>query len=165
MKKFLLPLALSVVCGAGSAFAEVGDMGVGINLGAAPCIEKHSSITNFILGGKFRYQPISIVRLEADADFGFRDKSVSSFTAMANVHFMIPCADKFYMYPLVGVGYGNEKFSGSDWSYSKDKFAFNVGIGAEYEFAPNLSADFEFKYQYMQDFSRLPILVGLNYKF
>ena len=53
----------------------------------------------------------------------------------------------------------------NDHSESWDKFAFNVGIGAEYEIARNLAADFEFKYQYMQDYGRLPILVGLSYKF
>lgn len=164
MKKLLLSVLFSVA-GAAAAFAAPGDMGVGINLGVAPCIEKHSDVTNFILGGKFQYQATSLIRLEADADFGFRDKSISSFTAMANVHFMIPCAPNFYMYPLAGLGYGNEKFSGDNWSYSKDKFAFNIGLGAEYRFASNWAADFEFKYQYMKDFSRLPILVGVTYKF
>ena len=163
MKKLLLPAAALMV--GGSAFAATGDMGIGLNIGAAPCIEKHSSVTNFILGAKFQYQPTGLIRLEADADFGFRDKGVSSFTAMANVHFMIPCANSFYLYPLAGLGYGNEKFSGDDWSYSKDKFAFNIGLGAEYEITSNFAANFEFKYQYMEDFSRLPVLVGLTYKF
>lgn len=164
MKRILLSAAV-LALGGSAAFAATGDMGIGINLGAAPCIEKHSSVTNFILGAKFQYQATSLIRLQADVDFGFRDKSVSSFTAMANVHFMIPCADRFYLYPLAGLGYGNVKFSGSDWSYSKDKFAFNIGLGAEYEITSNFAANFEFKYLYMKDFNRLPILAGLTYKF
>lgn len=79
---------------------------------------------------------------------------------------MIPCARNFYIYPLAGIGYGNIKFRwDDDDSESWDKFAFNVGIGAEYEVTSNFAANFEFKYQYMQDYGRLPILVGLTYKF
>lgn len=153
-----------ILMSASSAFAQ--RMGLGINLGAAPVIEGSGSPTNFILGAKFQYKATSIIRLEADADFGFRDKNVSTFNIMGNVHFMIPVADKFYMYPLAGLGYGNVKYKLNELgSVSQDKFAFNIGIGAEYEIASNFAADFEFKYQYMQDYNRLPILVGLTYKF
>ncbi len=147
-----------------SAFAQRAALG--INFGAAPVIEDGYSVTNLILGAKFQYKATSLIRLEAAADFGLRDKGYSSFNMMGNVHFMIPCARNFYLYPLAGIGYGNVKLRwDNDHSESWDKFAFNVGIGAEYEIARNLAADFEFKYQYMQDYGRLPILVGLSYKF
>lgn len=144
-----------------SAFAQ--KMALGINLGPAPVIEDNYHPTNFILGAKFQYKITPLVRLEAAADFGFRDKGASTFNMMGNVHFMIPCADNFYVYPLVGLGYGNVKYK--NYSDSQDKFAFNVGIGAEYEFSSNFAANFEFKYQYMKDYNRLPILVGVAYKF
>ena len=163
MKKILLLMAV-VLMSASSAFAQ--RMGLGVNLGAAPVIEGSGSPTNFILGAKFQYMATNIIRLEAAADFGFRDKAASTFNAMANIHFMIPCARNFYMYPLAGLGYGNVKYRIDDrFSDSQDKFAFNIGIGAEYEVARNFAANFEFKYQYMKDYNRLPILVGLVYKF
>lgn len=153
-----------VLMTASSAFSQ--RMGLGVNIGAAPVIEGKGSPTNFILGAKFQYLATNLIRLEADADFGFRDKGFSSFNLMGNVHFMIPCANNFYMYPLAGLGYGNIKLRWDDnHSESWDKFAFNVGIGAEYMVARNFGVNFEFKYQYMQDYSRLPILVGLTYKF
>ena len=163
MKKVLLLLAV-IIMSASSAFAQ--RMALGVNIGAAPVIEDNSSVTNFILGAKFQYKATSLIRLEAAADFGFRDKGFSTFNLMGNVHFMIPCARNVYIYPLAGIGYGNIKFRwDDDDSESWDKFAFNVGIGAEYEVTSNFAANFEFKYQYMQDYGRLPILVGLTYKF
>lgn len=163
MKKYLFAAVASLMC-APAAFAA-GNMGLGIDLGAAPCIEKNSSITNFILGVKYQYQATNLIRLQADVDFGFKDNNVSTFNAMANVHFLVPCAKNFYIYPLAGLGYGSVKVDYGDVTGSHDKFAFNIGIGAEYRIASSWAANFEFKYQYMQDFSRLPILVGLTYKF
>lgn len=164
MKKYLFAAAASLMC-VPAAFAGSGDMGVGINLGAAPCIEKGASVTNFIFGLKYQYQATNLIRLQADIDFGFKDNGVSTFNAMANVHFLVPCAKNFYIYPLAGLGYGSVKYDLGFADKSEDKFAFNIGIGAEYDITSRWAANFEFKYQYMQDFSRLPILVGLTYKF
>lgn len=169
MKKTLLTAAI-LALGTSAAFAVTpGKMGVGVNLGAAPSIEKHLDVTNFLVGVKYQYQVTNLIRLQADVDFGFKDKGISTFNAMANAHFMIPCANKFYLYPLAGIGYGSVKSSfrleGHEVSNTADKFAFNVGIGAEYEVTSKFAANFEFKYQYMKDFSRLPILIGLTYKF
>lgn len=164
MKKFLFALIAVIMC-VPAAFARSGDMGLGIDLGAAPCLEKGSSVTNFILGVKYQYQATSLIRLQADVDFGFKSKSISTFNAMANVHFLVPCARNFYIYPLAGLGYGSVKVDYGDVTGSHDKFAFNIGLGCEYDIASNWAVDFEIKYQYMQDFNRLPILVGLTYKF
>ena len=40
-----------------------------------------------------------------------------------------------------------------------------MGIGADYAIAENLDLNLEFKYQYMKDFNRLPIKIGITYKF
>ena len=48
---------------------------------------------------------------------------------------------------------------------SDSKFLANGGLGAEYDFSEHLTAGFEVKYQYIKDFSRLPISLGLTYKF
>ncbi|MBD5309548.1 MAG: porin family protein [Bacteroides sp.] len=164
MKKLLLSCAL-IAAGSVAAFAD-NNMGIGVNIGAAPVIEGSGSPTNFILGVKYQYQPTNIIRLEADVDFGLKSKGTSTFNAMANVHFMIPVANSFYMYPLAGIGYGRLSHDvGGNVNATYDKFAFNVGIGAEYEITRNFGVDFEFKYQYMADYNRLPILVGATYKF
>lgn len=53
----------------------------------------------------------------------------------------------------------------SKGSVSANKFYFNVGAGAEYAITGKLSAGLEVKYQYMKNFSRLPIYLGLTYRF
>lgn len=164
MKKLLLSCA-AFALGSTAVFAQ-NNMGIGINLGAAPVIEGSHSPTNFIIGVKYQYKPTKLIRLEADADFGLKDKGWSSFNAMANVHFMIPVANQFYMYPLAGIGYGRLSHDiGGNVNATFDKFAFNIGIGAEYEITRNFGVNFEFKYQYMSDYNRLPLLVGATYKF
>ncbi|MDE6443700.1 MAG: porin family protein [Muribaculaceae bacterium] len=164
MKKLLLSCA-AVALGSTAAFAG-NNMGIGINLGAAPVIEGSHSPTNFIIGAKYQYNVTKLIRLEAAADFGLKDKGTSTFNAMANVHFMIPVANQFYMYPLAGIGYGHlSQDVGNHVNAGYDKFAFNIGVGAEYEITRNFGVNFEFKYQYMADYNRLPILVGATYKF
>lgn len=164
MKKLLLSCAV-LAMGSAAAFAG-NNMGIGVNIGAAPVIEGAGSPTNFILGVKYQYQPLKIVRFEAAADFGLKNKGTSTFNIMANAHFMIPVANQFYMYPLVGFGYGRLSHDvGGNVNATYDKFAFNVGIGAEYDITRSFGVNFEFKYQYMADYNRLPILVGATYKF
>lgn len=51
------------------------------------------------------------------------------------------------------------------FSTSANRFLFNVGVGAEYAFTSKISAGLEIKYQYMKDFSRLPITIGVSYRF
>ncbi|MDE5874468.1 MAG: porin family protein [Muribaculaceae bacterium] len=164
MKKILLSAAVRAL-GSAAAFAG-NNMGIGVNIGAAPVIEGAGSPTNFILGVKYQFQPTDLIRLEADADFGLKNKGTSTFNIMANVHFMIPVANQFSMYPLAGIGYGRLSHDvGGNVNATFDKFAFNIGVGAEYDITKNFGVNFEFKYQYMADYNRLPILVGATYKF
>lgn len=92
------------------------------------------------------------------------------------------------VYPIVGLGYahcgGGVSVVGDDLSdflksnpylsgmednggssSSANKFYFNVGAGAEYPITDKLSASLELKYQYIKNFSRLPISIGVTYKF
>lgn len=143
------------------ANAQRGDMAAGINLGVAPCVESGSGTCNFGLGAKFQYNVTNPIRLEVDFDYWFSDNSVSMVDLIANVHYQFRISNRFNMYPIVGIGWGN--LHSGDWNSSR--FIFNVGVGAEYAITGNLTADFEFKYQYVKDFQRLPIQVGMAYHF
>lgn len=55
--------------------------------------------------------------------------------------------------------------SQSQGSVSANKFFFNVGAGAEYALNSTLSVGAEIKYQYIKNFSRLPISLGVTYRF
>lgn len=58
-----------------------------------------------------------------------------------------------------------EGLNESRGSASANKFYFNVGAGAEYSISSHLSAALEIKYQYIKDFNRLPISLGVTYRF
>ncbi|MCH5237833.1 MAG: outer membrane beta-barrel protein [Muribaculaceae bacterium] len=193
MKRIFTILCVAII-GFFGAYAQKGDMGVGLNLGVAPSLEKNASLTNFGIGAKFQYNITNPIRLEADLDYWFKAKGMDMFDITANVHYLFNLGSKVKVYPIVGIGYasvgGGYSFDmddikdilgkyGSNYSqyYDDDdydidggssrlnRFIFNVGIGGEYAINSKLSAGIEIKYQYVKDFQRLPITVGATYHF
>ncbi len=165
---------------------EKGDMAVGLNLGVAPCLESGQSITNFGIGAKFQYNITNPIRLEADVDYWMKNKGVDVFDISVNAHYLFNIGEKLKVYPLVGVGYahcsagstsGNVDYDDIEWPLSrsganegkdlnsKSKVLINAGAGVEYPITEKLSVGAEIKYQYMEHFSRLPISIGVAYKF
>jgi len=165
MKKLLLTLVV-LLTGGMTAFAQhAGQAGVGLNIGVAPVLEGKGSPTNFLLGGRVQYSVTDLIRLNVDLNGGFKDKYISTFDATANVNFMVPLSEGFYLYPLAGLGYGNIHWGEGDLSGNLGRFVFNVGIGGEYEFSPNFAGGIEFKYRYMKDYGALPVVLNFSYKF
>ena len=169
MKKLILSAAALTLCAAGASAQHAGQFGIGVNLGVQPVIEGKGSPTNFLLGGRLQYSATDLIRVAVDLNGGFEDKSVSTFTATANADFMVPVTNGLYVYPTVGLGYGNLHssfdFMGASVTSNDSRFVFNIGIGAEYEFSKNIAAGLEFKYQYMKDYGSLPVFVNVSYKF
>lgn len=173
MKKYLLTALIAFfTCSFAASAQEKGDMAVGVDLGFAPCFTKNfNTITNFGIGVKYQYNITDPIRLEADLEYWLKNRQLSVFDVTANVQYLVGLSDKWNIYPTAGIGIGHvsvgtkffEGFAtgGQSW----DKFLFNIGIGGEYKLSDNLSIDAQFKYQYMQHFSRLPIQVGLLYRF
>lgn len=159
MKKFLLTICIAAFAAFG-AMAQKGQNGVGINLGVAPVVESGWDVCNFGLGIKYQYNITDPIRLEADFNYYFSDKSTSFLDITANVQYLFHINSRFNLYPTVGLGWGN-----IHQNHNYSRFVFQIGVGAEYQIARNFSADFEFKYQYVKDFQRLPIQIGFNYKF
>jgi len=184
MKKLFLTLLIAAmsVC----AFAQKGQKAIGFNLGYTPCLEKGIKINNFGIAAKFQYNLTDALRSELNVGYDFKDKEIGFFTAAANFHYLFNVGDKFKVYPIVGVGYSRLDFGlwgdlmeiGDEWADeygyeddedtsapSKNKFLVNAGLGAEYALTENLSVGAEVKYQYIKDACRLPITIGLSYKF
>lgn len=169
-------VALAGLC---ASAQQPGEMAVGVNLGVAPCLESGADLTNFGIGAKFQYNLTAPIRLEAGINYGFKDKGMSVLDIAANAHYIFKVADKINVYPLVGIGYARitadyvdydydyqsgEMYESSD-SESTNKLLVNVGAGAEYAINDKLSVGAEIKYQYIKDFARLPISIGVTYKF
>ena len=185
MKRFLVSLTFCLA-GLASFAQQKGDVALGFNFGVAPIVENHASTTNFGLGAKFRYNVSNPVRLEANFGYWFKSNTFDIIDLSANVHYVFKVGNKFNIYPLVGVGYArvNSSIGGAvedvleesfDWYNDDDveinastgfnRLLVNVGVGAEYAVTDKLSLGVEIKYQYLKDFSRLPINLGLAYKF
>lgn len=191
MKRVVLSafIAMATVC---SAFAQKGESAVGINVGVAPCLESGASITNFGVGAKYQYGLTDALRLEGNFNYGFKNKGVDVMELSANMHYLFSLSDRVAIYPLVGVGYGRigGSFNGDEYDYlrnpdkyldgdnggsnknedgdgssSVNKLLVNVGAGVEYALSSNLSIGLEVKYQYIKDFNRLPVSLGVTYKF
>lgn len=163
IKKSAIAVAL---CLAGSvpAFAEQGDPALGLNLGVAPSVSD-LSYTNFGLGLKFQYGLTDHLRGEAEFTYWCESNSISAFELAVNFHYMFDVVNRFQMYPIIGLGYGQPRCETNIGKVSYDRFLFNLGVGGEYEFSSHWVGTAELKYQYMKDFSRLPITVGIAYKF
>lgn len=189
MKKAFIALCIAAA-GISAANAQEGQMAAGINLGVAPCLEGDGAPTNFGLGAKFQYNITDPIRVEADLEYWFKAKSISVFDISANIHYLFDITDKLKIYPLVGIGYANlhasapkveiivpnipgmpdmseylEALEDASDSSNASRFLFNIGVGADYDITDNLTANFEIKYQYLKDFNRMPISIGIAYKF
>jgi len=171
MKKIFIAMCMAVA--ALTASAQQGKMGLGVDFGVVPFLEGEGSPTNIEIGAKFQYGISENVRLEAALDYAFKSDYTDVLTFSGNVHYLIPVVDSFKLYPLAGIGYGRVGFStdveieGMDWeaSTSLNRFLFNVGLGGEYAISDNLAINLEFKYQYMKDFNRMPVKLGVTYSF
>ena len=166
MKKFFVVMfvALAGLC----ASAQQGKLSIGADLGIAPVLEDIGG-TNFEIGAKVRYGLTDNVRLEGNIDYAFKASYVDMFDITANVHYVVPVSSKVAVYPLAGIGYGHSSISSSshvggvDFKISQgyNRFLFNIGAGADFQIGDGVCLNFELKYQYFKDFSRLPIKVGI----
>jgi len=177
MKK-LIVLVSFIALTMGTAFAQKGDKVVGVNLGYG------TEISNLGIGAKFQYGITDAIRAEASFDYFLKKDFVSMWDINVNAHYLFPVADKFKVYPLVGLTYTNWKVDGFEISYGFDdeelgeygdetsvdnsstgKFGVNLGAGAEYAINSKLSVSFEAKYQLISDFNQAVFGLGIAYKF
>lgn len=158
MRKYLIIAIMSVIGLAASA--QQGKSAIGANIGFAPSLEDGQNRTNFELGVKYQYFITNPIRLEAAMNYSFESKHVSIFDIYANVHYVVPVGRGFSVYPLAGIGYASV-----DVGDGLSRFLFNLGIGGEYRLTSRWSIGLEMKYQFINNFSRFPIDLGVTYRF
>lgn len=164
MKKICLALVCAIVCSV-AAFAQKGQSAVGINLGYSIGLDEPKP-KNIELGVKYQYNLSDPLRLEAAFNYGLKSEHVSLMDYGVNVHYLFNVAESFKIYPLVGVGACTAKVEGGD---SKTKFMAQAGVGGEYLLNEKLSLSLEIKYNYTkfysEKFTRIPVMLGVAYKF
>ena len=181
MKKLFLTMLIAMV--SVCAFAQKGQKAIGANLSYTPCLEDGIKVNNFGIAAKFQYNLTDALRSELAVGYDLKDKEIGFFTAAANFHYLINVGEKLKVYPIVGVGYARMDYGlwedlydlfdddegddveGDDGMPSKNKLLVNAGAGAEYELTEKISLSAEVKYQYIKDACRLPISIGISYKF
>lgn len=170
MKKVIIAFALLLISIGG--YAQKGEQAAGINLNFG------TYASNFGLGAKYQYGITDAIRVEGAFDYFFETGYVSMWDINVNVHYLFPFAEKFAVYPLIGLTYTNWKDMGdydidealSDENYeigSKhyNKFGANIGAGIQYNFLERWRADFGIKYQIVGDYGQAVLQLGIAYKF
>lgn len=181
-------VAIVVMASLGSAFAQKGEMAGGLNLSYG------TEISNLGIGLKYQYNVTNPIRLEGSFDYFLEKDGLKMWDINVNAHYLFPVADKFNVYPLVGLTYANCGVGGvsdGDWydlnhdgiwdanepsksgdgsesgsnSTSEGKFGVNLGAGVQYDITSKIAASFEAKYQIINGFNQLVIGVGAIYKF
>ena len=152
-----MAVALLGVC----AYAQQGQVAAGLNFSYTPMIESGVDVNNFGLSAKFQYSFSKVFRTELLTGFDFKDHDLAVFHASENFHFLIRPTENLKVYPIVGVGYALVIINSESMSYC----LINGGLGAEYDITSHLTAGVEVKYQYIKYFNRLPISLGVSYRF
>lgn len=158
MKKFWL-FALLAFIGLGVSAHQKGDMAAGVNLGFG------TDISSFELGAKFQYGFSDPIRAEVAFNYFFENNLTSMWDIELTGHYLFNVADKFSIYPLVGITYTNVSVSWGGWSASEGRFGANLGAGAEYYINETFAVGLEAKYQLIADFDQAIISVGATYRF
>jgi len=161
MKKFLLIAVLALF--SASAFAQKDVFGFGVNFNYTPCLEDGADLNHFGISGKMQYGFTDALRAEVSLGYDFEEKNISVFEAGASLHYLFHINNKFRVYPIAGIGYANLKYDIPDTD--DDEVYFNFGGGVEYDITKNIAIGAEVKYQIIDDFNRLPMSIGLTYKF
>lgn len=175
IKRVTMVIIAVVAMSMAAVAQEKGDKAFGANL----VMGSGDSYTNFGFGAKFLYNVTDPIRLSAEFDYFLKKDFISMWDVSVYGHYLFPVAEKFTLYPSVGLGLINTKASFNDvlgglgdalgvdmpdTSASSNDFAFSLGAGADYEITDNLLLNGELRYKIM-DGSRLNIAVGIAYKF
>ena len=179
MKKLFLMLCVALV--SVGAFAQKGEQRVGLNLNYG------TEISNVGLGAKYQYGITDAIRLEGGFDYFFKKDGASMWDINVNAHYLFPFAEKFAVYPLVGLTYTNwnldyavgfdmdsDPNTGSMWGMDEEiasgkvhesRFGVNLGAGVQYAINDRWGVNFEVKYQLISDFDQAVFGIGATYKF
>ena len=139
MKKLMMIAALMLMS-VGAFEQEAGK----IYLGADANMIFRDGENRFAVGAKFQYNFTENIRGEAAFKYYPKKWETTCWNLNANVQYVIPVAEKFNVYPIVGVGLFSSSYDGESTSC----FVFHGGAGAEYLLSDNLKLYFDAVYQY-----------------
>lgn len=118
----------------------------------------------------FTYGLNNYLRLSPNATYVFKHNGVDAFVINADCHFTFRPAKKVVLYPLAGVGYWSWNTTthiedSDDVSSRVQRFALNVGAGAQWMATSTLLVGFEAKYALMKHSPSALFSVSIGYRF
>ncbi len=160
MKKRVLMLMMVVGTTVFAYGQSAGDMALGVNLSYG--FKDHFNAAG--LGLKMQWNVTDAIRLEPSTTYFFEKHNVNLWDVNFNAHYLVPVAERFYIYPLAGISLVGASY---DWDGADGDtdFGVNLGAGAEALLTDRVSLNLELKYQIVSDWNRPVLSLGLAYKF
>ncbi len=86
----------------------------------------------------------------------------------ADAHYMVPVSWLFSFYPVAGLNYSNRHVTSkaSDVGLqdrTTHRIGANLGAGIQYDFGYKTRISFEYKHQFIKDFSQSSFMVGIGF--
>lgn len=178
MKRILFTICMALM--SAGAFAqnyyeelsepEAGDWGVGFGI----AMGTGSGITNFgMCLPKIQYYFHPNVRVEFSFDYFFKKDYITDWDLNLNVHpYVIPMKYGMHIYPIVGLTFTHRHWSddiplipGEIKHGDEGRIGLNIGGGFQYDITENISAIYEVKYQYVEDYDRCGMNLGMVFRF
>lgn len=175
MKKVIMALCFAMTSTMVSAQeffgsdAAPGDWGVGMNI-----VMGTGRLTNFGLNPKLQYYCTSALRVETSFSYFVEKHDIIDWDLNLNFHYVIPMKYGFSVYPVIGatflhrnISFTNYHSNGTPFEDSDNygRFGLNAGVGFQYDISPEVYVDYEIKYQYVGDFDRCNMHIGICYRF
>lgn len=134
------------------AWGQQGNTAVGVNLGYATA----DGYNAFRLGAEVSVGLYKGLYVTPGFDYYFISDHRDLWSIDANLQYLIPVAEGFTFYPLVGATYVR---------YGDNYFGGNVGAGIIYDLTANVGLKVEAKYQVIEDFDQLALKTGFIFRF
>jgi outer membrane protein X len=152
----LLSMLFTVMSLSSSQAQEKGDWALGANYsyGAGHRYE------NMGIGIKYQYHVSNSIRIEPSATYYWPKDHLSLLDVGLNGHYVFPLSEEFNLYPLVGVGLFNYRFSYEGTSDGDSQVTVNLGAGAEYLIDNSYKFTLEYKYVIVNEWNRSIISLG-----
>lgn len=159
MKRFFFILVLSAISLiTTNVNAQEGSKSILIKMGY------QTSYDRFGIGLEGRHFFTDHFRFAPEITYFFPSDDVKGLDINANLHYLFSVDDEINLYPLVGIGMINNRWSKGDVSHGDTDFGFNLGLGMEYYVSSNSFFNGEFKYS-IQNKNNAILMVGYGIRF
>lgn len=141
--------------------AQAGDWVIGLDLGMG----FGDSYVNFGLMPKVQYYVTDAFRPEVSFDYFIPKNHQNFWDININLHYLFHMKYGIYIYPILGATFQHYHYSYAGETINEGRFGLNAGAGMQYDITPNLYCNLEMRYQYVKDFGRGILQIGIGYRF